>query len=259
MSTGEVVTTGRTLDREAAAAHALEVHCSDGELASSARVLVRLLDLNDHAPAFTHRLYEVRAPAPPPAAATPTPPADTSAEWDEDEEGSGARPPWDSCAEATPAGQYVGTVLATDPDEGANGTVRYWSRGRGRLRVQAASGRLYADAAALRPGGALEAAVRACDGAGAGGRPRCAVARVSVRGAARGGGGAPVLLAPPPLQVTELDAPGFLLTVLQATDPDADPLYYDIVGEFSTGSVFKIYSIHSNEFNNVTKLYVGIM
>lgn len=48
----------------------------------------------------------------------------------------------------------------------------------------------------------------------------------------RGGGAAPSFVAPPsgPLQAAELDAPGFLLTVLQATDPDDDPLYYDIIG-----------------------------
>lgn len=62
--TGEIVTTGRTLDREAAATHALEVQCSDGELASTARVTVRLLDINDHAPAFAQRFYDLRVPAP---------------------------------------------------------------------------------------------------------------------------------------------------------------------------------------------------
>lgn len=61
---GEIVTTGRTLDREAAASHALEVQCSDGELASTARVTVRLLDINDHAPTFAQRFYDIRVPAP---------------------------------------------------------------------------------------------------------------------------------------------------------------------------------------------------
>lgn len=39
--------------------------------------------------------------------------------------------------------------------------------------------------------------------------------------------------AVPPLQAAELDAPGFLLALLQATDPDGDALYYDIVGKFT--------------------------
>lgn len=36
----------------------------DGALAGAARVRVALLDLNDHAPAFTQRFYDVRVPAP---------------------------------------------------------------------------------------------------------------------------------------------------------------------------------------------------
>lgn len=67
--TGEIVTTGRALDREAAASHALEVQASDGTLACTARVHVRLLDINDHAPVFAQRFYDIRVPAPlaPPA------------------------------------------------------------------------------------------------------------------------------------------------------------------------------------------------
>lgn len=65
------MTTGRALDREAAASHALEVQASDGALASTARVSVRLTDINDHAPAFAQRFYDIRVPAPP----LPAPPA----------------------------------------------------------------------------------------------------------------------------------------------------------------------------------------
>lgn len=69
--------------------------------------------------------------------------------------------------------------------------------------------------------------MRACDG---GPRPRCSVSRATVRGVERGGGAPPALAPPAPLQVAELDAPGFLLAVLQATDPDGDALYYTISG-----------------------------
>lgn len=69
--TGEIVTTGRALDREAASAHALEVRASDGALAAAVRVRVDLADLNDHAPAFTQRFYDLRVPAPPAAPAAP--------------------------------------------------------------------------------------------------------------------------------------------------------------------------------------------
>lgn len=74
------MTTGRALDREAAASHALEVQASDGELACTARVAVRLLDVNDHAPVFAQRFYDIRVPAPPapPAPAAPPVPRDPS-------------------------------------------------------------------------------------------------------------------------------------------------------------------------------------
>ncbi|KAI8439844.1 hypothetical protein MSG28_001313 [Choristoneura fumiferana] len=115
--TGEIVTTGRTLDREATPRHALEVSCSDGELSSTARVLVQLLDINDHAPAFPQRFYELNVPAAP--APAPAPPASLqadqpdSAEWDSDDEddGSGARPAWDEWAGDEPAGIYIATVV----------------------------------------------------------------------------------------------------------------------------------------------------
>lgn len=58
------MTTGRALDREARAAHALEVQCADGELAGTARVHVTVLDVNEHAPAFAQRYYELRVPEP---------------------------------------------------------------------------------------------------------------------------------------------------------------------------------------------------
>lgn len=124
-------------------------------------------------------------------------------------------------------------MLALDADAGANGTVQYWARARGpahqRLRITAHSGRIVsAPGASLRAGDAFELALRACDG---GEPPRCGVARATVRVLPPGGGAPPRLPPPPPLQAAELDAPGFLLAVLQATDPDGDPLYYDIVGE----------------------------
>ncbi|KAL0839199.1 hypothetical protein ABMA28_015971 [Loxostege sticticalis] len=225
--TGEIVTTGRTLDREAAAAHALEVRCADGALATTARVAVRVLDVNDHAPVFSQHFYDVRVPLLPDEAPDDTLPQgdaaeQSSTEWesegesDDDDEGSGARAAWDVYDDPAPVGTYIATVVAMDADAGANGTVRYSARARGAarglLRVHATSGRLLAaPRLPLAPQHAYDVTVRACDGAP---RPRCGVTRVSLRGA----------------PVAELDPPGFLLAVLQATDPDQDRLYYDIIG-----------------------------
>lgn len=71
---------------------------------------------------------------------------------------------WDLCEEPAPGDTYVGAVLALDPDEGANGTVRYWSRARGSarrlLRVHASTGRLFAaPQLPLVPGAAYDMAV----------------------------------------------------------------------------------------------------
>lgn len=126
--TGEIVTTGRSLDREAAASHALEVQCSDGELATTARVVVQLLDINDHEPVFTQRSYDIRVPVPP-ATAPAVPPRvdslpqgdaaardDSSTEWeaegdaDGDGEDDGARIAWDVLDDSDPGGTYIATV-----------------------------------------------------------------------------------------------------------------------------------------------------
>ncbi|RVE45660.1 hypothetical protein evm_009675 [Chilo suppressalis] len=238
-NTGEIVTTGRTLDREASAVHALEVQCSDGTLTTTTRVHVRVLDLNDHAPAFTHHFYDIRVPVRQDQLALDALPQgdaaeQSSTEWDaeEDEEGSGGRALWDYYDDDAPAGTYLATVVALDSDAGENGTVRYWSRARGAaralLRVHASTGRLLAAPGLhLTSDMSYDLTVRACDG---GSRARCSVSRVGVRGAAAGGGAAPRVSEPAPLTVAELDPPGFLLAVLQASDPEGDPLYYDIVG-----------------------------
>ncbi|KAH9632152.1 hypothetical protein HF086_006586 [Spodoptera exigua] len=211
--TGEVVTTGRALDREAGASHALEVQASDGQLASTARLVVRLLDLNDHAPVFAQRFYDIRVPAPleplAPLDAQPQraavcyglqgdeagdvealPVADeSSTEWEaeDDEEGSGVRAPWDFYDDPVPIGHYVATVVAFDSDEGANGTVRYWARARGAarglLRVHGATGRLLlAPRLALAPGDSYDVTLRLRRG----GAP--ALQRGSRRTARRGAG-----------------------------------------------------------------------
>ncbi|XP_049865459.1 fat-like cadherin-related tumor suppressor homolog [Pectinophora gossypiella] len=240
-TTGEIVCTGRALDRESAPAHALEVRCWDGALASTARVSVAVLDVNDHAPAFTERFYELRVPGAEPGTAPPhldsiqgdgaEEAEESSTEWEGEEEDAG-RAAWDTMDVGQPQGIYLATVVALDPDLGENGTVRYSARARGAaralLRVHALTGRLYAAPALRRqPGDAYDVTVRACDG---GPKPRCGVTRASIRCLPAGGGAPPRVPAVPPLQVAELDAPPFLLAVLQAQDPDDDPLYYSIVG-----------------------------
>ncbi|XP_060110475.1 protocadherin alpha-C1 [Heteronotia binoei] len=80
------------LDRERQAAHRLVLTALDGgspARSGSAHVLVTVLDTNDNAPLFEHSVYRA------------------------------------SVLETSPAGTPVTQVRATDPDEGANGEVRY--------------------------------------------------------------------------------------------------------------------------------------
>ncbi|KPI91036.1 Fat-like cadherin-related tumor suppressor-like [Papilio xuthus] len=172
--TGEIVTSGRALDREAASAHALEVRAWDGALAAAVRVRVDLTDLNDHAPAFTQRFYDLRVPAPAPvpvhaqADEITTESLESSAEGEAEVEGEseaegeletegdseaeeevrGGWDEWDEWTEPDSDYVYIGTVTALDPDAAENGTVRYSARARGAarglLRVTARSGRLHA-------------------------------------------------------------------------------------------------------------------
>ncbi|XP_045856204.1 protocadherin Fat 2 isoform X2 [Meles meles] len=89
-----LLSTARQLDRENKDEHILEVTVLDnGEpsLKSSSRVVVRVLDVNDNPPVFSHKLFNVRLP--------------------------------ERLSPATPGPVY--RLVASDPDEGLNGRVTY--------------------------------------------------------------------------------------------------------------------------------------
>ncbi|XP_043455316.1 protocadherin Fat 2 [Prionailurus bengalensis] len=89
-----LLSTARQLDRENKDEHILEVTVLDnGEpsLKSTSRVVVRILDVNDNPPVFSHKLFNVRLP--------------------------------ERLSPATPGPVY--RLVASDPDEGLNGRVTY--------------------------------------------------------------------------------------------------------------------------------------
>ncbi|XP_057586594.1 protocadherin Fat 2 isoform X2 [Hippopotamus amphibius kiboko] len=89
-----LLSTARQLDRENKDEHILEVTVLDnGEpsLRSTSRVVVRILDINDNPPAFSHKLFNVRLP--------------------------------ERLNPLTPGPVY--RLVASDPDEGLNGRVTY--------------------------------------------------------------------------------------------------------------------------------------
>jgi len=91
-ATGEV-RVAAALDRETAAVHELVVQavdrCRESPLSGTSTIVVRVDDVNDNPPVFVPREYRVRL------------------------------------LEDLPVGTVVGTALATDPDAGNNGVVRY--------------------------------------------------------------------------------------------------------------------------------------
>ncbi|KAM5298302.1 protocadherin Fat 2 [Ctenodactylus gundi] len=89
-----LLSTARQLDRESKDEHILEVTVLDnGEpsLRSTSRVVVCILDVNDNAPTFSHKLFNVRLP--------------------------------ERLSAVTPVPVY--RLVASDPDEGLNGSITY--------------------------------------------------------------------------------------------------------------------------------------
>uniref|UniRef100_A0ACB8EIB1 Uncharacterized protein n=1 Tax=Sphaerodactylus townsendi TaxID=933632 RepID=A0ACB8EIB1_9SAUR len=91
---GVIYTTSQQLDREYKAEHILEVSVSDnGEppLKSTSRVVLEVMDVNDNAPSFPHKLFVVNLP--------------------------------EKVASETPLPVY--RMIAIDHDEGLNGQITY--------------------------------------------------------------------------------------------------------------------------------------
>ncbi|NXH17451.1 PCD16 protein, partial [Bucco capensis] len=106
-----VLSTARALDRERVASYVLTVVVQDHgspPRSASTTVTVRVLDLNDNAPAFAQASYAVEVP------------------------------------EDLPVGALVLQLLAEDPDEGTNGQVSYYlgNESLGMFQVEPHSGRL---------------------------------------------------------------------------------------------------------------------
>lgn len=128
---------------------------------------------------------------------------------------------------------WVVQVLAVDADAGRNGEVEYSiksGRGKGRFRIHPQNGEVFAQRG-LQVGQEYELLVRATD---KGVPPRSQTTRVTLEAVA-----VPLESPHPPtlvtpvqqLTVTESDAPGFLVGVVQAEDKDGDHLWYQVVGQ----------------------------
>lgn len=142
-------------------------------------------------------------------------------------------------------------VLAMDRDTGENGRITYSiksGRGKAKFRIDSVTGVIYAAKTfvGVLPDGEPEQydfQVRAEDN----GNPKKSQStrvNVWVRPVPEESEHAPVVTTPNQhVEVTESDVPGYLVTLIQATDEDNDQLWYDIIGEFSSITFIKLVTI----------------
>uniref|UniRef100_A0A1Y1MVJ3 Fat-like cadherin-related tumor suppressor homolog n=1 Tax=Photinus pyralis TaxID=7054 RepID=A0A1Y1MVJ3_PHOPY len=197
-STGLITTTMRRLNREHQEEHTLEVLIADNgkpPLSSTTRVVIKVEDVNEHAPEFEDNFYKVQIPS--------------SASLD----------------------APVFQVLAYDKDSGANGEIRYSiksGKGRTKFKIDSITGVVYAQKG-FEPGQEYELNVKATD---RGEPPKSSTCHVSIHvlQVPKSSKHAPVVKTPNRVAITESDSGRFLVTSIQATDADNDTLWYDIVG-----------------------------
>ncbi|XP_040169861.1 fat-like cadherin-related tumor suppressor homolog isoform X3 [Anopheles arabiensis] len=248
-TSGLITTTARKLDRENQPEHILEVLVMDNgepQLSSTTRVVVQVEDVNDHAPEFDQKMYKVQIPA--------------NAKIDQplfqnDYASSGYEPPeleltepmlsdpdvglddaatWESFPEKNFNDlQVIFRVLATDQDIGENGRVTYSIKpGRGKakkFRIDPDTGVIYA-ARTFEIDTEYDLLVRAEDH-GVPKRSQQARVVVAVVGVPLESENAPVVkTGDQHVEVTESDAPGYLVALIQASDADGEQVWYDIVG-----------------------------
>ncbi|XP_035227160.1 fat-like cadherin-related tumor suppressor homolog isoform X3 [Stegodyphus dumicola] len=210
-TTGLITTTSRLLDRETQAEHVLEITVTDNgdpPLSSTTRIVVNVLDVNDHAPTFFQRLQRCYIP------------------------------------QMSKQGPTLCQVLASDEDSGPNGDISYvLSEGSsGHLfRIHPKTGVIYSQAA-LKGGQQYELLVTASDG----GKPslssnsRVILEVISVPGSSK----SPPVIHPMESQtlvVSESEHVGNLVAMVQAEDPDGDTIWYSLAGG-NVGDMFMIQS-----------------
>ncbi|GLV44546.1 kugelei [Carabus blaptoides fortunei] len=195
-TSGYITTTSRRLDREHQDELILEVMISDGShppLSSTTRMVVKVEDINDHAPEFEQQFYKVQIPA------------------------------------ALDVGKPLFQVLAYDKDAGSNAEITYSIKtGRkAKFKIHNTTGVIYAQKG-FEPGQQYELYIRATDG---GTPPRSNICRVSMNVVAVPSQSLHIPQVKPlaPVKVTESDRVGFLVALVQAQDGDNNTLWFNII------------------------------
>lgn len=127
-------------------------------------------------------------------------------------------------------------MLALDRDVGENGRITYMiksGKGKNEFRINSETGVIYA-AKQFEPDAKYDIVVRAEDN-GMPKKSQTALVNVNVVAtpSSKKNNHAPqIKTSNQRVEVTENDNPGFLITLIQATDEDGDQLWFDIIGEF---------------------------
>ncbi|XP_054721928.1 LOW QUALITY PROTEIN: fat-like cadherin-related tumor suppressor homolog [Uloborus diversus] len=210
-ATGLITTSSNLLDREVQEEHVLEITVSDNgdpALTSTTRIVVKVLDVNDHAPTFFQRLQRCYIP------------------------------------EMAKQGPTLCQVLASDDDSGPNGDISYvLSEGTSAhlFRIHPKTGVIYSQGP-LKGGQQYELMVTVSDG----GKPSLSSnARVilEVVSVSEHSKSSPILhpLEPNTIVVSESEKVGNLVAMVQAEDPDGDTIWYSLAGG-NVGDMFLIQS-----------------
>ncbi|XP_050700748.1 fat-like cadherin-related tumor suppressor homolog [Eriocheir sinensis] len=229
------LTTLVPLDREQQAEYELWVRVSDGQLSSVISVFITVSDVNDNPPEFLEPLYRVTVPARSKTkkreALFRPEPEDAWGDWVSF-----------SPSQITAHDDALFRVFARDADVGMNGDLDYSIRTgkgkKGRFKIHPKTGQVYSNKA-FPPSKTFDLMIQVKDN----GAPQLtATTRVLVRvmDVPEESPNPPVLQPPPPAHVMETDAPGHLVSFINAQDPDNDTLWYYITegdesGRFSMG------------------------
>ncbi|XP_076257504.1 FAT atypical cadherin kugelei isoform X3 [Rhynchophorus ferrugineus] len=235
-TTGEITTTSRKLDRENQDEHILEVMIADNgdpPLSSITRVVVKVEDINDNAPEFEQISYSVVIPSTGNynRAMFQNDARDYLVDDFEGADAAFELEPWEShqphdFKDLDPALR----VLAFDRDIGQNAELQYFiksGKGKSKFKIDKSSGVVYAQKG-FEPGQEYELNIKAVD---SGTPQKSSTCKVSVKvvQVPKTSEHPPVIKAPLPVQLTERDEIGFLVSLIQAQDDDSDRLWYDIV------------------------------
>ncbi|KAI5732804.1 hypothetical protein M8J76_004329 [Diaphorina citri] len=233
IGSGLISTTGRKLDRENQAEHVLEVTVTDdgapAPLSSTTRVIISVEDVNDNAPEFEQNFYHVNIPE---TRHRDEPLSQTgSGESEATLEVLFENSTWENFHETNITGDFLFRVIAFDKDQGENARLQYdikSGKGRGRFLIHPTTGAVLSSQSFVA-GQEFDLLVRATDH---GSPNQSSTARVSIQVVRLPdeSKNPPTIKSPDQrVEVTENDAVGFLVALIQASDPDGDTLWYRIV------------------------------